>query len=127
MQMENQGLSRRYFIKKTVYTSASILGIGYILNACNSPQSDRENNEKTEPENDNTSKNACEDFSNVSETELKKREQFGYVEKTSIPESRCSNCQLWIAPKENQECGGCMLFKGPVYDDGYCTYWAPQT
>lgn len=68
----------------------------------------------------------CNDYSKVSASEIKKRESLGYVESTPIPDKHCSNCQLYIPAKEGQNCGGCILFKGPVFEEGYCTYWAPQ-
>lgn len=125
--MEKQSLSRRHFIKKTIYTSTALLGVGTLISACGNP-SGKQNEDSDNPTslNNHGNENRCVDFSNVNEAELAKREQFGYVEETTLPESKCSNCQLWIMPKEDQRCGGCMLFKGPVYDDAYCTYWAPQ-
>lgn len=67
----------------------------------------------------------CMDFSNLSESDLQLRKGFGYVEETPITESNCENCNLWKPPLEGQKCGGCTLFKGPVYDNAYCTYWVP--
>lgn len=125
--MKRTSLSRRHFIEKSIYTGATFLGVSVLLSACGNPSREQsgDSNVSTALESGGE-KNQCEDFSGVSEAELAKRKQFGYVEETSIPESKCNNCQLWIMPKEDQACGGCMLFKGPVYDDAYCTYWAPQ-
>lgn len=70
--------------------------------------------------------NFCDDFSELSPEELKVREGFGYVAESPIEENQCNNCKLWIPQETSEKCGSCMLFKGPVYAVGYCTYWAPQ-
>src|SRR5690606_32505300 len=119
-------LSRRHFIEKSIYTGATLVGVSTLLNACGNPSGEQGGESDISTALKSGDKNQGEDFSDVSEAELAKREQFGYVEETTLPESKCSNCQLWITPKEDQTCGGCMLFKGPVFDDAYCTYWAPQ-
>lgn len=67
----------------------------------------------------------CSDLSGVSAEEIKKRNDLAYVPESPIPDNQCSNCNLYLPPKEEQACGGCMLFKGPVHAEGYCTYWAP--
>lgn len=109
--------SRRRFI----HTCIGLLSGGWILKSCNSKKTS-ENALQEEP----FSWDSCEDFTGISEGELAKRDQLGYVDKTPIPDNYCSNCQLYIPPKTEDACGGCMLFEGPVYADAYCTYWAPQ-
>ena len=69
---------------------------------------------------------SCDDLSGLGETDLKAREGFAYVKESPLKESRCNNCNLWLPPKGEAPCGGCLLFKGPVFSEGYCTYWAPQ-
>jgi len=73
-----------------------------------------------------TSPKSCDDLSGLSEEELKPREAFAYVKESPVEDSQCSNCKLWLPDKDNDACGKCLLFKGPVYPGGYCTYWAPQ-
>jgi hypothetical protein len=106
---------RRRFLKK-----AGSLMVAVTLGACAS---------QTDSKDDNGDHSAamdpCEDFSEISAADLQLRKGFGYVEESPLSESRCNNCNLWIPPKEGHTCGGCTLFKGPVYDNGYCTYWAP--
>jgi hypothetical protein len=70
---------------------------------------------------------SCDDLGGLPEEEIDKRNGLGYVEKTPIPENNCDNCQLYLPPTATRKCGGCQLFKGPVMEEGYCTYWAPQT
>ena len=69
---------------------------------------------------------SCDDLKGVSENDLALRKKLGYVEKSPIADNQCVNCNLFLPPKEGQSCGGCMLFKGPVFTDAYCTYWAPK-
>ncbi len=66
----------------------------------------------------------CDDLSEVAEVEIKKRQALGYSEKTPIDDQNCKNCKLFIPAPEGKPCGGCILFKGPVFEAGYCTYWA---
>lgn len=103
----NKHFSRRKFF--------TISGFGIFLASCDGTQGSSE--KKTDP---------CSDFSEVSEAELKKRQQLGYVQKSPSTESHCSNCQLWLPRKDTKDCGNCQIFKGPVLAEGYCTYWAPQ-
>lgn len=67
----------------------------------------------------------CADLSGISESDRALRRQFAYVQESPIPDNQCNNCNLYLPPQEEVACGGCMLFKGPVHADGYCTYWAP--
>ncbi|WP_114750205.1 high-potential iron-sulfur protein [Pleomorphovibrio marinus] len=68
----------------------------------------------------------CGDLEGLDEVEISKRKQLGYTEETPIEENICGNCQLYLPPKQDANCGGCQLFKGPVYEEAYCTYWAPR-
>ncbi len=81
---------------------------------------------ETDPDRTEAGKGSCEDLSQVPEHDLKVRQTFAYVKESPIAENRCDNCKLWLPPKEGRDCGACLLFKGPVFASGYCTYWAPQ-
>src|SRR5690554_5596528 len=105
--------------RKFIHTCVGIIGGGLILKSCGS-------GDKGEREEEAFTGDPCENMAGFSDEELAKRKQLGYVDKTPIPENRCDNCQLYIPAKSDKECGGCMLFKGPVYEEAYCTYWAPQ-
>src|SRR5690606_13851197 len=106
--------------QKCLAANTFLWGGGWMISSCSSKESEEEQMEEV------VSGDPCEDMSDISESELAKREQLGYVEKSPIPESTCANCQLYIPAKTEKDCGGCMLFKGPVYAEAYCTYWAPQ-
>lgn len=67
----------------------------------------------------------CEDLTGVPAVEAEKRKALGYTRLSPMPDRHCNNCQLFVPPKEGTECGGCLLFAGPVSPEGYCTYWAP--
>ena len=64
---------------------------------------------------------------NISESELEKRKKFGYMDESTVPDSHCGNCSLFIPPDSGKACGGCLLFKGPVRPTGYCTQYAAKT
>ncbi|HLU89780.1 MAG TPA: high-potential iron-sulfur protein [Cyclobacteriaceae bacterium] len=115
--------SRRKFIQKCLAANAFLFGGGWIMSSCGSKSSEETVDETME---EVVSGDPCADLSGLSESDLAQREQLGYVKKTPIPEEFCGNCQLYIPPKTDSDCGGCMLFKGPVYKEAYCTYWAPQ-
>ncbi|MBN8826653.1 MULTISPECIES: high-potential iron-sulfur protein [unclassified Spirosoma] len=116
---KQQRYSRRQFIGKSIFSVSTALGLALVLSRCQSKTTSGQEEKKA-------SVNPCEDFSGVSETDLQTRKKLGYVAQSPRPESKCGNCNLWLPPKEGQSCGSCMLFKGPVYTTGYCTYWAPQ-
>lgn len=68
----------------------------------------------------------CSDLTGVDPTDVQKRKSLGYASKSPLPDSQCDNCKLWVPAQEGKECGGCLLFTGPVNPEGHCTYWAPQ-
>ena len=69
---------------------------------------------------------SCDDLEGVSQNDVDLRQKFGYVKNSPVPENECNNCNLYLPPKAEEKCGGCMLFKGPVFSEAYCTYWAPR-
>ncbi len=120
----NTKMERREFIKGTVSSSlALILGTAYLITGCNN--SGKQTEKTAVGKSQGNAVSSCDDYSGVDEVNLRKREQLGYVKQTPNPEHQCDNCKLYIAPKDGQPCGGCMLFTGPVFAEGYCTYWAP--
>ncbi|HEY8659057.1 MAG TPA: hypothetical protein VIM07_12485 [Chitinophagaceae bacterium] len=112
--MENKEYSRRKFINKCLSSGSMFLGAAIILNSCNSKKSG------VEEKNQSKSGEPCDDLSNVSAEEIEKREKFGYVKKSTDPKRFCGNCSLHIPPVSEKDCGGCMLFKGPVDPEGSC-------
>jgi len=115
-------LSRRNFINKSFISISALPAFALLLNACSTATESKQKEEKpavktTDP---------CDDFTGVTETDLKARQKMGYVKASPIAESKCQNCQLFLPLKESPGCGKCQLFKGPVLTTAYCTYWAPQ-
>ncbi len=106
--------TRREFIKHAFGASGMLLG-GMFISSCGGGQKPAD---KKQPA-------SCSDLSGVSEEEKEKRKKLGYVEETPIPDSKCGNCKLYLPPGDDEACGSCSLFKGPVEENGYCTYYAP--
>lgn len=114
-KMEKKEYSRRKFFNKCLRTGSMFLGGAIILNSCNS-----DNVPEKEKKNQTKSDDPCDDLSNVSAEEVGKREKFGYVKKSTDPERICNNCGLHIPAVSEKDCGGCILFKGPVSPEGSC-------
>lgn len=112
---------RRTFIRNA-YRACGLLAAGAIaFTGCGKKEEKKEDATTTlNPE------DPCGDLSNVSEEDIAVREKFGYVKESPLPDNQCLNCNLYLPPKSGEPCGGCMLFKGPVYAEAYCTYWAPK-
>lgn len=108
--------SRRDFIERCSRSGAAFLSVGIAAGACDKNKPATEN--KKSPE-------SCDDFSDVSESELEKRNKLAYVKQAPEAGKECNKCKLFLPPKPEEKCGGCMLFKGPVDSNGSCTYWAP--
>ena len=117
----NKIYDRRAFIKQQLFFGSILMGGGVVLNACNTNESAQKNEENT------GDVNPCEDMSGLNESDKKTRIQAAYVEKSPIKDRLCDNCKLYIPAAAGVECGKCLLFKGPVYPSGYCSYWAPRT
>ncbi len=117
----NDQIKRRAFLEKVVRVGSGMSIIPLLFQSCKS-----DGGNATEKESVNSlDVTSCDDLSKVPEAEIKKREGFAYVEESPMPDKHCKNCQLYLPPKEGQSCGGCALFQGPVFEEGYCTYWAP--
>lgn len=123
----NQQFSRRKFILQSILSAGTAVAAGLLFVGCGSgTASDEKKESKSSEGGENNKAPGNENKSDVvTESDLQKRKQLGYVEKSPLPESHCSNCALYILPKEGKEKGGCQLFKGEVEPGGYCTYWAP--
>jgi hypothetical protein len=118
--MKNTPYSRRKFIYKCFSTSSIFFGTIIILDSCDSKKP------STKEKKVSTSKEPCEDLSEVSAEEIAKRQKFAYVKQSPDPERNCGNCSLHLPPVNGKECGGCLLFKGPVDPAGYCIQYAAK-
>ena len=118
--MEDQ-IKRRTFLENAIRAGAAFAIFPVMIQSCKS-----EGKKSSETGADNSlDVTSCDDLSKVPEAEIKKREGFAYVNESPMPDKHCKNCNLYLPPREGQACGGCALFKGPVFEEGYCTYWAP--
>lgn len=109
--------SRRTFVNRLVSAASAMLA-GALAIACAGKKPDAE-----QAAHDVTS---CDDLSQVSEQDRATRRKLGYMKESPIADNQCQNCNLYLPPKAGHSCGGCMLFQGPVYPTGYCTYWAAK-
>lgn len=121
MKNNDEERPRRAFIRDA-YRACGIIVAGAIaLTGCGRQENKTE--AVTEPLDP---ADPCGDLSNVSEKDIAVREKLGYVKESPLPDNQCQNCNLYLPAKSGEACGGCMLFKGPVYAEAYCTYWAPK-
>ena len=111
---------RRIFIRRAWQSCAALLAAAATFTGCGKQEKQENATASASTPTD------CGDLSNVSEEQIAVREKFAYVTKSPLPDNQCQNCNLYLPPKEGEACGGCMLFKGPVYAEAYCTYWAPK-
>lgn len=117
--------SRRFFLQQSTRAFGVLLTGATVAGSCGTKEKKQE---KTENDQHKASKSSdpCGDLSSFTKEEIAVREKLGYVEESPLPDNQCQNCNLFLPPKDGQACGGCMLFKGPVYPEAYCTYWAPK-
>lgn len=126
--MTKNKINRRSFCSGLLGNGALLVGTGALITACGGGEKSSEKKEEN-PATETTAAEApagdpCTDFSKIEASELEKRKALGYVDKSPIPEHLCENCKLYIPGQPGANCGGCQLFKGPVFLDAYCTYWA---
>ena len=121
MKEENL-ISRRTFVQHLGFVGT---GVVFFLSACTSEQ------QSGKGENGSSSSThavgPCSDLSELTEAEVQAREELDYVSDSPHPDQVCENCQFWIVPEAGQECGGCVVIKGPVHPKGFCNSWAPIT
>ena len=113
--------SRRKFILKSGFAGVVFLAGGLAWSSCEQ----KKVVEEKKPDAVNNV-DPCNDLSGVSEADIALRQKLGYVKESPIADNQCANCNLYLPPAAGAACGRCMLFKGPVYAAGYCTYWAPK-
>ncbi len=114
--MKTNETRRTFLFRCGRICAGGILGVSYL--SCGSK------NGKNKSTAAATKVTQCDELAHVSEVELTKRKSLGYVETTPMEDKNCANCNLFIPPKDGEECGGCLLFAGPVFEEAYCTYWA---
>jgi hypothetical protein len=118
------GTRRQFFEKISCICGLALTGALTLIGCGKSDQQSPEGGDSGAKQHDPA--DPCGDLSEVSEKDIAVREKLGYVKDSPLPDNQCQNCNLYLPAKEGQACGGCMLFKGPVYASAYCTYWAPK-
>lgn len=125
--MKQNSYSRRAFIGKCLGVGSLMVGGTFFLASCASNESKQ--NKEAQSEDAGAAEKApatgdpCDDISGLSAEEKEQRKRFGYVAESAVPGSHCGNCRLYIPPKSDGACGGCLLFKGPVRETGYCAQY----
>ena len=114
-------VSRRKFIQECAQRAGGWLTILLVFSNCRGKKI--KDSDKVAP---GDSQDPCSDLSDVPESDVELRRKFAYVKDSPIADNHCNNCNLYLPPKDTSPCGSCMLFKGPVNSNGYCTYWAPK-
>lgn len=112
--------SRRLFLQQCFTSALQWTLVPAMISSCQVKEEKPKENKAA------TSSDPCNDYSGLSEAEIKKRTSLGYVKKSPVANKHCDNCNLWLPPAGEEKCGICQLFKGPVPAEAYCTYWAPR-
>ena len=114
---------RRKFFNKCLNIGSLFFGGALFLNSCNT----NEPGGKEESKKQGSANDLCNDLSGVKDEEIRKRQTLGYATKSPVPENYCGNCGLYIPLSTENNCGGCILFKGPVYKEGHCAQWVAKS
>lgn len=115
--MEQKGYSRRKFIYRCLGPVLAVSGGALLWSGCHSGENN--SGSKSGP-------TSCDDLSGVSQDEIAKRKQLGYVQESTVPGSHCGNCSLYVPPAQEGGIGKCLLFAGPVCPTGYCTQYVAK-
>jgi hypothetical protein len=108
-------LNRREFLQRAALLGAAVAGAGTLATAC------------TKKEDAGGDELFCNDTSNMDQSAIQMREAQNYVEESPKPEENCANCQLYVEPEAEGECGKCTLFQNTVvHPKGWCDSWAPK-
>jgi hypothetical protein len=112
-------MRRRSFLLRLFIPVTMVLGLMTTHTACKDKGSE---GDKDVP----SGSSDCNDVSGLSEAERKVREGFGYEPVASLEERSCRHCKLFIPSSKEKPCGSCLLFKGPVTEQGSCIQFAPK-
>jgi hypothetical protein len=62
----------------------------------------------------------CEGLPGLTAEEMQLRKTLLYADATPQPGRTCTNCTLFVPPKEADSCGACKVLHGPVHPNGWC-------
>lgn len=135
-----QDVSRRNFLQRLSLMGLAGVGGSTLLSACgggdgNGGQESGTEGAQSQANGLPTTEADCSDLSALTAQQKKQRSQMveslNYIEETEKPDQYCSNCALYQQPAQEEttdnECGGCQLFPGPVYPEGWCSSWTPAS
>lgn len=111
-----KGISRKIFIKNIGLFGAGTFFGGAIISSCGG-------NENKQAPPTEESIGPCSDLTGLSKEELQTRGQYNYVAQSPHQDKVCANCNLFILPKEGEQCGECQIVKGPIAAGAYCDQW----
>lgn len=69
----------------------------------------------------------CTDVSGLDEQQRKTREALQYVDDSPKEDQRCNNCQFYVPPEGEAQCGTCQTVPGPIHPQGYCLAWVAKS
>ena len=69
----------------------------------------------------------CTDVSGLDEQQRKTREALQYVDDSPKEDQRCNNCQFYVLPEGEAQCGTCQTVPGPIHPQGYCLAWVAKS
>jgi hypothetical protein len=68
----------------------------------------------------------CSDTAGLAPADVQMRTTLHYVDKSTMADKNCENCNFYKAAPANDQCGGCLLIKGTVHPKGNCDSWAKK-
>lgn len=68
----------------------------------------------------------CTDTTGLTPQQVAQRKGLQYVDKSTVADKNCTNCQFYQAASDPKSCGGCQIMPGVVHPDGYCSSWAEK-
>jgi len=108
-------ITRADFIKKIFFGTISMSGISAFAISCGG----KEEKQSVQKENGDP----CDDLSGLSKAEIEMRSDLEYVPVSPDKNKTCLNCEYYHVSQNENICGTCDLFKGPVNPNGYCSQW----
>lgn len=124
MEKSKSENGRREFLNRLLVSGMALVAGGLSVTACGNAEKGTSDAKKEGlPERFGGN---CGDFSKMKEADFEARTKLGYVDESPAEDTQCQICNLWLPPRENETCGGCTLFTGPINPKGTCTYWAPR-
>ena len=112
--MSEKDLSRREFLQRTALLGVAI-GAAPVLASCATKEAGTGGGEGGALD--------CSDVTALTEQEVQTRTGLQYVEASTKADQNCLNCQHYVAPTAEGECGTCALVPGKINSAGWCLSW----